>query len=418
MMTTLKNFRSTILGVVLLAVALVVGYNSWPRESYAVQVVLPSAENLAVGGKVWINGFDSGWVQDIKVKDGKAVVTAGIARENAPLHTGTTSRVQWYAALGERILSIYPGPATNPEIPNGALLEAKADQVEVDQVLAALDTPTRQKLNGLIQSLHTTTKGKEQNIQATLQSAGPTVQAAGAIFDAVGRDGPAIHALVTQLRQMIEVTARQQNDIRGTVDGLDRFSSNVATAQSQLSDTLKELPPTLRVANDTLGDIPPAADAASKMLKDLRGATKNLPAIADDLEPVLHDLRPTLHKLRPGLVALGDFLQRSPELLDNTHQVLPQAQTFVEEYQPAISFLRPYTPELQGWLQNWGKNFGSYDSQGHLWAANLGEASTQAFDDDPVAPPPIKQVGEPKPGATIDQPWDDANQDASGGPVR
>ncbi|MBO0872346.1 MAG: MCE family protein [Pseudonocardia sp.] len=417
-MDRIREYKQITIGVVAILLIVLIGYANWPREAYSVKIVMTSAENLAVGGKVWINGFDSGWVENIETKDGKAVVTAGIASANTPLHTGTTSRVQWYAALGERILTLYPGPASNPVIPNGGLLQADSQQVELDQVLAALDEPTRRKLDGLIQSLHSTTDGRERDIQATLRSAGPAVQAAGAIFDAVGRDGPAIRSLVDQMQKMIEVAARQQNDIRGTVNGLDQFSGQVATQQRQLSDTLKELPPTLRQANDTLKAVQPAADSADAMLGDLRGATAQLPSIANDLSPMLHDLRPAIGDLRPGLESARDLLRRTPALLDNTHVVLPKARKFVTDYQPAISFLRPYTPELEGWLQNWGKNFGAYDSQTHLWAAVLGEASTQAVDEDPVTPPPIKQVGKPKPGEVIGQPWNDSDQDASGGPVR
>lgn len=418
-MNFLKEYKQIIIGLTAIVLTLVVGYLNWPREDYTVKIVMNSAGNLAVGGKVWVNGFDAGWVQDIEARDGKALVTAGIAPQHVPLHTGTKARVQWYAALGERILRIDPGPATNPEIPDGGLLPAESEQVEVDQVLAALDAPTRQKLNGLIESVKKTSTDHEQQIQATLRGAGPAVEAAGAIFDAVGRDGPAIRALVDQLQQMIEITARQQNDVRGAVSGLDRFSTQVGTTQRQLSDSLRELPPTLRSANTTLADVSPAAEAATAMLGDLRGATEQLPGVAGDLSPLLRDLRPAIGDLRPGLEATRDLLDRTPELLDNTHVALPKAGEFVRGYQPAISFLRPYTPELAGWLQNWGKNFGAYDSRGHLWAAVLGEGSPQAVNESPVIIPPLKQVGEPKPGAVIGQPWDDpAQQDAAGEPVR
>jgi phospholipid/cholesterol/gamma-HCH transport system substrate-binding protein len=416
MMGALRENRQLIFGTIAVVLIALGVYMSWPREDYSVKVVMDSAENLAVGGKVWIDGFDSGWVEDIEAKDGKAIVTAGIDPRNAPLHAGTTARIQWYAALGERILTLYPGPASNPELPNGGLLKAQSDQVEVDQVLAALDSPTRQKLDGLIDSLHATTAGKEPDVAATLRAAGPTVQAAGAIFDAVGRDGPAVHQLVQQLQQMIQVTARQQGDVAGTVSGLDRFAGAVATQQSQLSDTLHELPSTLHTANDTLKDIPPAADSASDMLHDLHGATRQLPGIADDLAPFVHDLRPTLRDLGPTLRSASDFLDTSPRLLDGTHTVLPEARDFVKGYQPAISFLRPYTPELMGWIQNWGKNFAAYDSQGHLWSALVGEGSPQAIDETPTTIPPAQQIGEPKPGAVVNQPWSDP--DATGDPGR
>ena len=138
--------------------------------------------------------------------------------------------------------------------------------------------------------------------------------------------------------------------------------------------------------------------------------------MADDLSPIMHDLRPSIDDLRPSLGYLKDALNVTPDLLDDTHKTFPQLREFLHGYQPGVSFLRGYAPEFIGWFQNWGKNFGAYDSQGHLWAAILGEASPQAFDELPAAPPPIRQAGTPKPGAVIDQPWSDP--DAAGEPGR
>jgi phospholipid/cholesterol/gamma-HCH transport system substrate-binding protein len=412
--------RSAIIGVVLVVLTVLVAYLNLPREDYTVKLVMSSAEGLAVGGRVWVNGFDAGWIQNVEARDGKAVITAGVAPDYAPLHAGTKVRVQWYAALGERILVLYPGPSSNAAIPNGGLLQADSEQVEVDQVLAALDQPTRQKLNGLIEGVHNTTGGREQDFQNLTRSAGPAVQAAGAVFDALGRDAPAIHSLVDQLQRMLQVAAVQQNDVSGTITHLTNFTCQVATAQTQVADTLRQAPPTLREVNATLKDVPPAVDSANKLLHDLRDATRQLPGVANDLAPLMHDLRPAIRDLRPTLRYLYDFLDygRSARLLDQTHVALPKARDFVKGYQPAISFLRPYTPELMGWIQNWGKNFGSYDSQGHLWNALLGQASPQAVEDSPVTIPPVQQVGRPKPGAVVGQPWNDPNTtDASGGDV-
>lgn len=404
----------------MLALTGLVLYANWPRESYTTKIVMVSAANLAIGAPVWINGFDAGSVEGIDLKDGKAVVTAGISPGNAPLHAGTKARIQWYAALGERILTLYPGPASNPAIPDGGMYEAESSQVEVDQVLAALDSKTRESVNSLVRTVNATTTGKEKDVASTLQTLGPTAKAAGAILEAVGRDGPAIRSLVAQLQQMIEVTAKQQNDVKGFVTNLNQFSGQVATTQSQLSESIKELPSTLKEANATLRAVPPAVGPTNALLKDLRPATRQLPGVADDLDPFMRDLRPALNDLRPSLESARDMLRYSPGFLDGTSKVFPKLGEFLKGYQPAVGFLRPYVPEAVGWLQNWGKNFGTYDSQGHLWAATLGELGPQAFDEDLATPPPLTRNEAPKPGSVTGQPWDDPNKDkdANGSPVQ
>jgi phospholipid/cholesterol/gamma-HCH transport system substrate-binding protein len=419
-MTESRFFKPVVYAVVLFLTGLVL-YANWPSEKYTTKIVMSSAANLAIGAPVWVNGFEAGSVMGIDTKNGKAIVTAGIAPGHAPLHAGTKARIQWYAALGERILTIYPGPESNPAIPDGGMYEAaESKQVEVDQVLSALDTKTRGDLNGLIRSVNATTGGKEKEVQATLRSLGPTVQAAGAIFEAVGRDGPAIRALVTQLHDMIEVTAKQQDDIKGFVTNVNTFAGQVATTQSQLSSSLQELPGTLRETNATLHAIPSAVEPTNALLKDLRPATKQLPGVADDLDPFMHDLRPVIHDLRPSLESARDMLDYSPGFLEGTNEVFPELRDFLHGYQPAVGFLRPYVPEAVGWLQNWGKNFGSYNSRGHLWAAVLGEVGPAPLNVHVVNPPPLFQDQDAKPGQVINQPWDDPAKpkDANGSPVQ
>ena len=51
-----------------------------------------------------------------------------------------------------------------------------------DQVLAALDPPTRQRLTGLINNLRQTLNGHEQDLNSTVQSAGPALRALGQVF--------------------------------------------------------------------------------------------------------------------------------------------------------------------------------------------------------------------------------------------
>ncbi len=52
--------------------------------------------------------------------------------------------------LGERYVNLVPGPNTNAALPDGAMFEAQSQQVEADQVLAALDVPTRARLSSMI----------------------------------------------------------------------------------------------------------------------------------------------------------------------------------------------------------------------------------------------------------------------------
>ncbi|WP_347402921.1 MlaD family protein [Protofrankia symbiont of Coriaria ruscifolia] len=376
-------------------------------DSYEVKLVMPSAAQLADGSPVWVNGAKAGSVQSLEVKDGKALVTVSLTGDYAPLHDGTTSRVEWNSALGERMLTLYPGPGENATIPKNGLVKGQSLQIEVDQVLAALDQPTRDKLTSLLKELNQTVDGREPDLAATLKSAGSSVQALGEVLQAVGRDGPAIRSLVTQLQQMVSVGADHRRDIAAVVGDLTSLTGAVAGQQQQLSDSLQELPSTLQTAKGTLDRVPAAGEPIIALLQDLKPATGRLPSIARNLSPVLTELRPAVADLRPTLGSAQALLRETPGLIDVAHGVVPPATQFVRSIQPAVSFLRPYTPEGIGMLHNWGQAFAPYDGEGHVWAGLLAPG-TNMIDESLVQPPGSRRDPEPYPGQPVGQPWVDA----------
>ncbi len=373
----------------------------------SLQLSIPSAAQLVVGSPVWVGGAKVGTVDALEARDGRAVATVAL-EDDSPIHEGTSARVEWKSVLGERVVSLTPGPETNPEIPDGGLIEVEASQIEVDQVLAALDEPTRQKLSGLFTQLANTTNGKEQDLRQTLATAGPAVAALGQVLQAVGSDGPAIRSLVTQLRELTTSVNQRRGEVQATVGDLSAFTNQVAARQEQLRAGLEQLPSTLDRTTATLGRVPAAADAVAPLLDDLRPATAGLPGVAADLGPVLSDLRPTVAELRPALTAVDQLLDYTPGLLDTSHDVLPPAQQALDALQPAAAFLRPYTPEVTGWLTNWNSQFAAYDSQGHMWTGLLAPGPA-GVNESPALVPPLKKPTAPPPGGAVNQPWTDAN---------
>jgi phospholipid/cholesterol/gamma-HCH transport system substrate-binding protein len=397
---------AAVVAVVGLGLFAVVTLNS----GYHVKLVIPSAAQLVEGSPVWVNGLPAGSVEDISVQDGKAVVDASIDKRFAPLHEGTSSWVEWYSAVGERVMYLTPGPVRNAAIPSGDLYAPKATkQAEVDQVLAALDPPTRVKLDSLVNDLSGTVAGREDQLRATLDAAGPAVNALGGVLQGLGRDGQSIKDLVSQLNQVTQIATEHQSDIAASVQNLTTLSGPVVAQQAKITEALKELPPTLQVARDTLGDVPSAVDATDPLLKDLEPAARRLPSFSRNLNGVLDNLRPAMADLRPTLHSLDDLLGKTPDLLDRTHDVLPPIAQIAQRYSPAVAFLRPYTPELVGWLQNFGQGFSGYDAQGHFWAATLAEAGANSLDEYPVNPPTSNPSKTPQPGAAVGQPWADAS---------
>ncbi|UIJ57716.1 MlaD family protein [Amycolatopsis acidiphila] len=398
-------------GVIVAALATTASLLLWGdgwADSYRVRVVMASAVGVQAGTPVQIGGVEAGKVDGVGVKDGKAVVTLDIDADRAPLPSGTRSSVEWRSVLGEHFVALTPGPANGPALPNGSLIDGGTEQVTVENLLESLDTPTRDHLRSLLPNLQTVLSGREQDLNATLKSAGPTVEALSSVMQAVGQDGPAIRELVTRLHELTSTLAGRQNDLSGVVRDLGTVTADTVSRQQQLADALRELPPTLDSARSTLDKVPAASDAVVPLLTDLAPATSQLPGVAANLSPLLHDLQPTVADLRPTLDAASRLLDVAPGLLDGLHATVPGVTQAVRSLAPAVAFLRPYTPEAMGFISNWGNVFSQLDARGHLANVLVTAGQTSLDNNPPVVTPGMSADTQSAPGTNVGQPWTDA----------
>lgn len=374
-------------------------------EPYRVTAVLPAGNpNLIPGAPIYVDGFEAGKIESIRPEEGHAVVEIAIDDDLAPLHAGAFLHVQWKAVVGERLLFVEDGPVTNAEIPSGGMVEGDFPKpTEVADVLAALDEPTRERLTSLVGTLQNTVTGHEQDLNATVQTAGPALAAVGSVLRGIGTDGPAIKNLVTDLNGTVDTLARRQQDLGAVIDELSTSARATAGEREQLRTALAKLPPTLRTAQGTLGKVPGVTDEALPLLEDLRPATEKLPGVSQELAPLLADLRPLVADLKPTLEAASALLDRTPGLLDSSNRSLPGLAELAGGYAPVLETLRPYTPEVTGFLTTWGSAGQNYDANGRYMRifAQAGTATPTVYPPG-VTPPGIVPEVAPAPGQADD----------------
>lgn len=407
--------RNLVVATVALAMAyaaVVLGRSAGLGDDYELQLLMPSADASFVGGQVRIKGDPVGRIDGIEVRDGQAVVTVQVDGDRAPLPAGTRARVEATSVIGARVIELLPGKEGNPTLESGSMITDSVEPVELDQVLAALDPETRESVKGLVAQIEGTVNGREANVNQTLEAAGPTFQALGEILRAVGKDGPAIRELVTELHKVTGSLASRDQDIAGTISDVDTLVRAVAARNSSLSKGLEKLPGTIDQATSTLRAVDPAVGASRGLLQDLQPAAARLPGVAAKLSPVLQQLRPVSGDLRSVLESASVLLQDTPAVLDTTHATFPDAATAVDRAGPMVNFLRPYTPELAGWLSNWTGIFGSENKAGNYARALITTgASAVGIYPGGVNPPGIERADTPAPGSIVGQPWTDANGD-------
>jgi len=408
---SLKYLALAVVAVVLIAY---VGIRSVGSDPYRITMLIPAADGTFVGARVVIKGETVGKVAELGVRDGQAAVTLEIDDDHAPLHAGTQANIKWESVIGARIIEVHPGKGSNPELPSGHLVTGNLEGVELDDLLATLDAPTRAQLQGLVSQLDAATKGKAKNLNKTLEEAGPTIKALGALAKALGEDGPAIKKLITQLHGISSTVAGRDGELAASIEQLNQLTAAVASQHTDLSAMLKQLPSTLDHATTTLGNVEGPVASTRDVLRTIKPSTARLPGISHDLRPVLAAVKPALADLPPTLLDADRLLKQTPSLVAALNDVLPDADDALEQLNPMVAFLRPYTPEATGWLTNWTSLFGSQNAEGN-YARALITASASSLDDvQPMVPPGQKQDPRPAPGSLVDQAWTDANGDPIG----
>lgn len=413
MPNTLQSLRTkrTVVVAIIAALLLWAAARLVAGPSYSLTLLMPTADTAFKNGSVVIKGQKVGKVTSVGVKDGQAEIKVAIDHKFAPLHAGTTARIKWASVLGARMVELVPGPTSNPALPSGRLVTGNTEAVDVDDLLNTLDAPTRKNLQTLVAQLNTTFSGTQPDLQTTLAQAGPTVKAIGDLLQGIGQDGPAIKKIVSELHGVTQNVSAHDTQLAGSINNLNQLTAAISARQAQLSQTIAQLPSTITAATTALNAVPGPIGSTRALLRTLRPATDRLPAVAKLANPVLADVRPALEQVPGTLADAQTLLQYTPSVVSNANAVLPTATTALAQADPMVSFLRPYTPELIGWLSNWDGVFGSRDASGH-YARALITASASSLDGNPgLMPPGMKQDARPAPGSIAGQPWTDAEGD-------
>jgi phospholipid/cholesterol/gamma-HCH transport system substrate-binding protein len=101
-----------------------------------------------------------------------------------------------------------------------------------------------------------------------------------------------------------------------------------------------------------------------------------------DARPTIADLRTLINNPGPDN-DLTDLLNKAPSLARNATPAFKNGTTALRKSIPVLTFIRPYTPELVGFLRDFGQGASNYDANGH-YARIMPMFTPYSFTDNPA----------------------------------
>jgi ABC-type transporter Mla subunit MlaD len=323
--------------VIVVAVYLAFGGSTpFASKPFVLKAVFTSETQLHIPSPVRIAGVDVGQVISARRLAGNsqaAVITMDIQANGLPIHADATAAIQSRIFLeGNFYVDLRPGSPNAPTLGSGRTLPAASTSgpVQLDRVLAALNSNARANLETLVQGLGGALNNRPTAAQDASQD--PSVRgltAAQALNQSLKYSAGAFKAsaivnqalLGTQPHDLSEAVqgneevfralASRQNQLAGFVTTFDSTMSALAARQQDLSATIAALPPLLRTA-----------DRALSSLNASFGPTRTFAAA---LEPSLRQLDPTIGQALPWLTQATALVSPS-ELGDLVADLTPAVQ--------------------------------------------------------------------------------------------
>ena len=383
--------RVAVIGVLAAAFALV-AFLLFRGHGYTVTGEFLSGGQLVEGNPVKVSGATIGSVEDVRISEnGLALVRFSVDEEYAPLRRGTRAiiRQNSLSGIANRFIDLHLGPANGEEIDDGGRLgtDETVTAVEIDEVFGIFDPKTRRALQDTIKGSAAMLRGRGRQINRAVTYLNPALSTGARLFRELSRDEPLLERFLVDSGRFVNALARRSGDVSGLVSNANTTFRALGAQQEALAEAVELLPPFMRRANTTfvnlrraLDDVDPLVEVSIPAARRLGPFLEASRRFAEDAEPTVRDLSLTIRS--PGNANdLIELMRSFPPLarvaLDPRRVngavrrgAFPESEEALTESAETFSLLRPYTPDLVGWFEDFSGT-GAYDAAGGFSRSQL-----------------------------------------------
>jgi len=303
---------AAVIGLALIA-ALVGGYIlsnqrlrfPWQGRTFDLQAAFSTAQAVTPGQgqTVRVSGVRVGDITKVGLKDGRAVVTMSLDPQYKDLvHTDATALLRPKTGLKDMFIELDPGTDRAPLAKRGWTLPVgnTLPDVNPDEILASLDSDTRDYLTLLVDGAGQGLKGRGDDLREVFRRFEPTHRDLARVNGLVAERHHNLRRLVHSLADLNDELARKSDDLAALVDSSSAVFRAFASEQSNVTQAVGDLPGALQQTTDTLGRVQRFAEVLRPAAVDLQPALKALNRANGAVQPFAKEAAPIVQKqIRP-----------------------------------------------------------------------------------------------------------------------
>ena len=258
----MSTFTVGMIALVVTLVGVYLGFTkSIPfRHHYTVTAAFKSANNLRKASPVRIAGVEVGKVTKIKrahAGDNGALVTMQIQDKGRPLHSDAQFKIRPRIFLeGNFFIDVTPGTSSK-EVADGHVFPVNqtATPVQLDQVLTALQTDTREDLKTTLREYAAGLKGKgAKGFNESIKYWKPAYRDSAIVSEALlGEKEHDLSGYINRSGVVAGALDRHRESLKDLITNFRVTAGAFARENTNLEAAIAELPRTLRAAQPALG---------------------------------------------------------------------------------------------------------------------------------------------------------------------
>jgi phospholipid/cholesterol/gamma-HCH transport system substrate-binding protein len=383
-----KHLRDFIAVAVLLVVALLVTWYIVQEQRLRVPVLEEKPFELKAefetaqavvpgqGQTIRVAGVRVGDVQSVEVEDGRGVVTFAVDRDFLPIYQDATILMRPTTGLKDMFFDMDPGTESAGEVEDGETLSVAntAPDVNLDQILEALDADTQAYLRLLITGAGKGLEGRGRDLGEVLGSLGPLNRDLNRLNSKVAQRRENLARLVHNLDELTGTVGQAEDDLAQLVDSSNAALGAIASQDDDVQEAIRLLGPTLEESRRTLEQVASFAAVLGPAFNDLRPFARNLDEMNASVTQLAESTTPVLqNEIRPFVRKAGNPVKNLRKASKPLAQATPDLTTIGEKVNRLgnMAAFNPNGAEPPGTPNR---------AEGYLyWAAWLGHNGNSVF---------------------------------------